>query len=212
MRKTVIIILAALVCSTAAFSQKKGHWTVNISGVYAGNLTLSGAGEDMGNALGEILATVITLGLYTPDNGGYARTDTRDFPGVAIQGGYQALSWAQITGDLYYHRRSYERYKNKDDVSPGKAVRMNRVSFLPGVKFTYIRKKSFRVYSSVSAGMGFNFGKTVTGDEMSRLNKIKFTFQTVPVGVAVGRWHYGFLDLGAGTEYFCLRAGYGYNF
>ena len=212
MKKFIIVLLTLIVCSVNSIAQEKGHWTVNVSGVYAGNLSWSKAGKDVGTAFGEIIATIITLGLYTPDNGGYARTDPHDFPGLAMQGGYQILPWMQITGDIYYHHYAYEKYKNKEDVIPAQTNKVNRIAFLPGVKFTYLNKGIFHMYSSLSAGVGFNFGKRVEGDETTPLNKVKFTAQVVPIGIALGKKHYGFLDLGAGTEYFCFRAGYGYNF
>ena len=212
MKKFIIVLLTLIVCSVNSIAQEKGHWTTNVSGVYAGNLSWSKAGEDVGTAFGEIIATIITLGLYTPDNGGYARTDPHDFPGLALQGGYQILPWMQITGDIYYHHYAYEKYKNKEDVIPAQTNKVNRIAFLPGVKFTYLNKGIFHMYSSLSAGVGFNFGKRVEDDETTPLNKVKFTAQVVPIGIALGKKHYGFLDLGAGTEYFCFRAGYGYNF
>lgn len=209
MKKVIIVLLTLIVCSVNSIAQEKGHWTANVSGVYAGNLSWSKAGEDVGTAFGEIIATIITLGLYTPDNGGYARTDPHNFPGLAMQGGYQILPWMQITGDIYYHHYAYEKYKNKEDVIPAQTNKINRIAFLPGVKFTYLNKGIFHMYSSLSAGVGFNFGKRVEDDETTPLNKAA---QVVPIGIALGKKHYGFLDLGAGTEYFCFRAGYGYNF
>lgn len=212
MKKIIVMFLLALMCSVNIFAQEKGHWTANVSGVYAGNLSWSKTGEDLGTAFGEIIATIITLGLYTPDNGGYAYTDPHDYPGFVAQGGYQILPWLQITGDLYYHHYAYERYKNKEDLVPGQTNKINRLAFLPGAKFTYLNKGIFHMYSSLSCGVGVNFGKRVTGEEVTPLNKVNFTAQVVPIGIALGRKHYGFFDLGIGSEYDFFRLGYGYNF
>ncbi len=208
------MFLLALMCSVNIFAQEKGHWTANVSGVYAGNLSWSKTGEDLATVFAEVITTIMTLGLYTPDNGGYAYTDSHDMPGFALQGGYQVLPWMQVTGDLYYHHYAYEKYVNKEDTVPGQTNNVNRITFLPGAKFTYLNKGIFHMYSSVAAGMAVNFGKRVENGEQVPLptKGVKFSAQVVPIGIALGKKHYGFLDLGAGTEYFCFRAGYGYNF
>lgn len=212
MKKFITVIILSIICLSYAQAQKKGHWTANVSGVYAGNLSWSKTGEDLGTAFGEIFATIITLGLYTPDNGGYAYTDTHDYPGLAFQGGYQVLPWLQVTGDVYYHHYAYERYAEKEDAEPTQFNQRNRIAVLPGVKFTYLNRRVVRLYSLLSAGMGVNFGKRTEDGVVTPLNKVNFTAQVVPIGVSVGRKHYGFFDLGVGSEYGFFRAGYGYNF
>lgn len=212
MKKFLIISLLSLICSVSLHAQEPGHWTGNVSAAYAGNLELSKAGADVGMAFAEILTTIFTFGLYTPGMGGYKHTENHSFPSFALQGGYQVNDWLQLTGDVYYHHFAYDQYKETEDKVPTRITKVNRVALLPGVKFTYLNKGLFHMYSSIALGAGFNYGYHEEYDVKEPFNGLRFTLQTVPVGIAIGGRNYGFLDFGVGTEYFCFRAGYGYNF
>ena len=211
MKKFLIISLLSLICSVNLHAQEPGHWTGNVSAAYVGNLEWTKAGADVGMAFAEIITTIFTLGLFTPKME-YANTVNHDCPAFALQGGYQVNDWLQITGDAYYHWFGYDQYKEREDKVPTRITRVNRVALLPGVKFTYLNKGLFHMYSSIALGAGFNFGYHDEYDVKEPFNGLRFTLQTVPVGIAIGGRNYGFLDLGVGTEYFCFRAGYGYNF
>ena len=212
MKKFLIISLLALVCSGSLHAQEPGQWTANASAAYVGNLSWVRAGEGLATALVEVFATVFTLGLYQPGSNSYARPDDVELPAFALQAGYQALPWLQVTGDLYYDYYHANEYKNEEDTTPGRVSYVNRFAFLPGVKFTYLNKGIFHMYSSVALGAGYRFGQRDASGEVTPISHLGFAVQTTPVGFAFGNDFYGFLDVGCGTEYIGLRLGAGYNF
>ena len=181
----------------------------------------NGVGQSIGQGIGEIFAVILTFGLYKPGQG-YERTENNILPAFALQGGYQVLPWLQVTGDLYYHYATSRYFTKEADVDPAKSIVGNRISLLPGAKFTYLNKGIFHMYSTVSLGAAMAFSSTTvtttneeTGDKTSETtpdNGVKFAFQLTPLGFAFGNDFYGFLDMGLGSEYSGLRAGIGYRF
>ena len=196
-------------------------WSIDVSAAYPGNLVWTGVGEGMAEGIGQVFAVIFTFGLYKPEKE-YERSEDATLPAFAIQGGYQVLPWLQVTGDLYYHNGGKKYFVKAEDLVPGKISSANRIALLPGVKFTYLNKGIFHMYSSVALGPAVRFSETTvrktnseTGEvttETTPSTAMRFAFQTTTLGFAFGNAFYGFLDMGIGTEYTGLRAGLGYKF
>lgn len=216
---SMILLLAAPAVSAQEMPDRR--WSVDVSAAYPGNMAWNGVGQSIGQGIGEIFAVILTFGLYKPGQG-YERTENNILPAFALQGGYQVLPWLQVTGDLYYHYATSRYFTKEADVDPAKSIVGNRISLLPGAKFTYLNKGIFHMYSTVSLGAAMAFSSTTvtttneeTGDKTSETtpdNGVKFAFQLTPLGFAFGNDFYGFLDMGLGSEYSGLRAGIGYRF
>ena len=207
--------------SLTSASAQDYRWDFNVGAGYPSSLAYVDAAEGVGTALGEVFAVIFTFGLYKPTNE-FERVENTLLPAFAIQGGYQVLPWLQITADAYYHHGTKDYYVKETDSEPGKMIRSNKVSILPGCKFTYLNKGAFKMYSTVSFGGALFFSKTTTvttdaetgqtSTEITPVTRPRFCVQTVPVGFSVGRAFYGFADFGIGSEYTGFRGGIGYRF
>ena len=214
MKKLLFSMLLLLAC-TEAFSQESRKWDFNFSAAIPGNLAYVGAGEGLVTAIGEVFLTIFTFGLYKPGSGTYAKTDDHTWPALALQGGYQVYDWMQVTGEFYFHNGGADQFLKESDTLPARSYSLMRFSLLPGVKFTYLNKGIFHMYSSVAAGPAFRMkrvDKTDKNEDLTPLNQASFAFQATPVGFSVGGSVYGFLDTGIGSEYIGFRAGAGIRF
>ena len=237
MKAIRVLILVFLLCLSAGVSARAAEagelqdapWNINVSAGYPGFFSYSGVGEGVGTAIGQVFAVIFTFGLYKPHSE-YERVEDSITPAFAIQAGRQVLPWLEVNGDVFYHYAQKKCFVHEADVEPQKIRVGHSVSLLPGCKFTYLNKGVFHMYSSVNIGAGFNHVtvtslKTVTTtDEVSgeehtttetvvdKTPRVRFAFQTTPVGMAVGNRFYGFFDLGVGTEYTGVRAGLGLRF
>lgn len=223
MRK--FLIISCLLLLAAPFVQAQDwdarRWSVDVSAAYPGNLVWTGVGEGVAEGIGQVFAVIFTFGLYKPEKE-YERSEDATLPAFAIQGGYQVLPWLQVTGDLYYHNAGKKYFVKAEDLVPGKISSANRIALLPGVKFTYLNKGVFHMYSSVALGPAVRFSEATvrktdneTGEvttETTSSTAMRFAFQATTLGFAFGNAFYGFLDMGIGTEYTGLRAGLGYKF
>lgn len=219
--KKWILAAAFALCGSALFAQEDHRWDVGVSAAFAGNYVMNNIGEGFGTALAQVFATIFTFGLYTP-SAEYEHQTDNTLPALAIHGGYQALPWLRVTTDIFYHNSTRTYFVKVTDPSPAKIANGNRITILPGAKFTYLNKGVFHMYSSVALGAALDIRRlretkadTETGDPVTSdvtTPRARFALQTTPVGFAVGRAFYGFLDFGIGSEYTGFRAGIGYSF
>lgn len=103
-------------------------------------------------------------------------------------------------------------YRDVYDVDNRKIGQYSGVymSILPEVRFSYINRTYFRMYSGVGLGLSL---KMVNDNAINKLETTPgVAFQLTPVGVTVGRNVYGFAELGIGTQFMGMMVGIGFRF
>lgn len=118
--------------------------------------------------------------------------DLRVTGNIGFEFAYNIMRWLAVTcsvsTNIFWHNmydsRSGQRYKTHCWAN---------VSVVPMVRFSYLTRRSLRLYSS--AGFGVALGSFEYGDGLKGYPHI----QTVPFGVALGDKVYGFAQLELGT-------------
>jgi len=84
-------------------------------------------------------------------------------------------------------------------------------SFMPSVKFNWLRKDHFGMYSKVAVGLFYDHASRETDSQTNTDNKTTVAFQVSALGLEFGSQLRGFLELGIG-EQGVLLAGLRYKF
>lgn len=105
---------------------------------------------------------------------------------------------------------SYSRMKATKTVNELKGdYNINSIYLLPQVKFFYITRDHFKLYSGAAAGIE---GRIIQ-DMQSNYGRAKFTYEVIPIGMQwAGAVVFGFTELGLGPRMSGLRIGIGYRF
>ena len=103
------------------------------------------------------------------------------------------------------------RYRNYyDSLTEEKAGRENEISvtFLPELRFNWLNREYFRMYSAVGLGFGLHHS-----NDCGYVNREMFPLlQLTYFGISVGKKVYGFAECGVGMQYTGIMAGLGYRF
>ena len=145
--------------------------------------------------------------------------------GFAAATGDQSSWWGPV-GIEYYHHVSpvvavggvavLASCKAEDEKTKSKDLKETFITVMPSVKFNWLRKKSFGMYSALSAGVMFA-SVSVKGDAKTQDADAKdetltlFMFQATALGVEFGSNIRGFVEAGVG-EKGLLCAGVRYKF
>ena len=143
----------------------------------------------------------------------------------AAAAGHQSSWWGPVGVEYYYHVTpvvavgavaEYASCKAEDEKSKTKDLSETFITVMPSVKFNWLRKKSFGMYSALSAGVMFA-SISVKGDAKTQDADAKdetltlFMFQATALGVEFGSNIRGFVEAGVG-EKGLLCAGVRYKF
>jgi len=134
-------------------------------------------------------------------------TDTWNFGFSSLSAELPLMNWLSVpftfTWALNFTRVS-DSFNNRSRVMADASLGM-----MAGVKFKYLKREKFNLYSSLHAGLGLTNVGHITGTPNAELVP---AFQIVPIGVTVGGSVFGFAEVGVGTVYFGGHAGVGYRF
>ena len=139
--------------------------------------------------------------------------------------GSQASFFGPIGVEYYYHVSpvvavggvaSYAKCKAEDKKTHKDDLNESFITVMPSVKFNWLRRKSFGMYSALSAGLMFlsvSFDDSVKAadPDAQKETKAKFMFHATALGVEFGGNLRGFAELGFG-EKGLLCAGLRYKF
>lgn len=145
--------------------------------------------------------------------------------GFAAATGDQSSWWGPV-GIEYYHHVSpvvavggvavLASCKAEDEKTKSKDLKETFITVMPSVKFNWLRKKSFGMYSALSAGV--MFASISTNESVKQADpKAKdetlaaFMFQATALGIEFGGDFRGFVEAGLG-EKGLLCAGLRYRF
>lgn len=143
----------------------------------------------------------------------------------AAAAGDQSSWWGPIGAEYYYHLTpcvavggvlAYASCKAEDEKSKQKDLSETFITVMPSVKFNWLRKKNFGMYSALSAGVMFASisvkGAAKDADKDAKDETItNFMFQATALGLEFGGNFRGFVEAGLG-EKGLLCAGLRYKF
>ena len=145
---------------------------------------------------------------------------------ISAAAGDQSSFWGPVGVEYYYHVSpvvglgavaSYAGCKAEDDKTRKDDLTESFFTVMPSVKFNWLRKKNFGMYSAVSAGVMFC---SVSCNDNAKANDPKakdetlttFMFQATALGAEFGGEQFrGFAEIGVG-EKGLLCAGLRYKF
>ena len=143
----------------------------------------------------------------------------------AAAAGDQSSWWGPIGAEYYYHISPvvgvggvlvYAHCKAEDKKSQQKDLTETFITVMPSVKFNWLRKKNFGMYSALLAGLMFasisvdGLAKNVDPDAKDE-TITNFMFQATALGLEFGGNIRGFVEAGVG-EKGMLCAGLRYKF
>lgn len=120
---------------------------------------------------------------------------------------YRIKKWLDVGGYLSYWGKWGSTSSNFNDALLSRD-RLNRISVVPVVRFTWLNKPLVRLYSS--AGLGVVFG-WYSGNFDDAAGRPSVTGQFTPIGIAVGKSLFGFAEIGLGSQGTMIM-GLGYRF
>ena len=135
----------------------------------------------------------------------------------AAAAGDQSSWWGPMGVEYYYHISPvvalggvaiYAGCKAEDEKTKKKDLNETFITLMPSVKFNWLRKKYFGMYSGLSAGVMF---LSVSGGNNEDESLASFMFQATALGVEFGGNFRGFVEAGLG-EKGTLCAGLRYKF
>ena len=145
---------------------------------------------------------------------------------ISAAAGDQSSFWGPIGVEYYYHVSpvigvgavaAYASCKAEDEKTHKEDLTESFITVMPSVKFNWLRKKNFGMYSGVSAGVMFC---SVSCNDNAKANDPKakdetittFMFQATALGAEFGSEQFrGFIEAGVG-EKGLLCAGLRYKF
>lgn len=143
----------------------------------------------------------------------------------AAAAGDQSSFWGPVGIEYYYHVSpvvavggvaAFAGCKAEDEKSKTRDLNEKFITVMPSVKFNWLRKKSFGMYSALSAGVMFSSvsveGEAKTADPDAKDETVtSFMFQATALGLEFGGKVRGFVEAGLG-EKGLLCAGLRYKF
>lgn len=195
MKKILVMMVAAMMAATSVNAQSNGYDTKHEVGVFYGV-------ESASNLLS------VYTGMF------------------AAAAGDQSSWWGPIGAEYFYHLSpvigvgavaEYAGCKAVDDKTGKKDLTETFVTVMPSVKFNWLRKKHFGMYSGLSAGVMF---LSISVDESAKAadpeaedeTLATFMFQVTALGAEFGGTNLrGFIEAGLG-EKGTLCAGLRYKF
>jgi len=145
---------------------------------------------------------------------------------ISAAAGDKSSFWGPIGAEYYYHISpvvglgavaAYAGCKAEDEKTRKDDLTETFITVMPSVKFNWLRKKNFGMYSSLSAGVMFvsvscNDNAKAADPKAKDETLTSFMFQATPLGMEFGSEQFrGFVEAGIG-EKGVLCAGLRYKF
>ncbi len=196
MKKLLVMVAAAMMAVTSVNAQTDGYDTKHEVGVFYGAGSIS-----------DVLSVYSSL--------------------FSAAAGEQSSWWGPIGVEYFYHATpvvsvggavTYASCEAIDEKSKRKDLNESFISVMPSVKFNWLRKKNFGMYSGLSAGVMFlslSLDSELTKEEDPDAKEetlTSFMFQITALGAEFGGTNFrGFVEAGFG-EKGMLCAGLRYKF
>lgn len=123
-----------------------------------------------------------------------------ELPTFSLSYFYSINSWLMVGGEIYYwggYARIHERITDEYIATTG----VTGLSVAPAVRFQYINRKYWGLYSGLSVGLFFNIdGANEMYNGNTAYNYLRPAFQVTAVGVRFGDRIYGTAEAGIGNK------------
>lgn len=187
-KKIFLVALTALI-ATVSMNAQAGYYTKHEIGISYGFGSNSDIVNGFGGGLGKSLAG--------------ARGENRTRIGaISAEYFYHASKIIGVGGIFSYARYKEDTYFGSDDTKLG-ADTDNYFTVMPAVKFNWLRKNHFGMYSKLAAGVSFSSIKfeDESGNQSNSDNKTHFNWQASLVGIEAGGGALRcFAELGIGEQ------------
>ena len=189
MKKILLMAVAALI-ATVNVSAQEGYDTKHEIGISYG----FGSNSDIINGFGGGLGKAL----------GGARSENRmRFGALSAEYFYHVSEVIGVGGILSYARYKEDVYWRSDDTKSGVDTN-NYFTIMPSVKFNWLRKDHFGMYSKLAAGVSlcnFKSENENKNSESETENQVKFNWQASLIGIEAGGSRLrGFAELGFGEQ------------
>ena len=195
MKKFMMTLMAAmLLCGTMNAQENKHEISVSYG---------AGTTTDFIDGWGKVGALMFTGGTTTFEN-------EKHFGPIAAEYFYRISPVVGVGVIGVYEKTTEEAHYRGTKI--GKTTRSD-ISVMPAVKFNWLRKQNWGMYSKIGAGVTFE-KKKETDDEKNTSksdNATMFNFQVTALGVEFGKTVCGFAEVGFG-EQGAVLAGRRYKF
>lgn len=189
MKKILLVAVAALI-ATANVRAQEGYDTKHEIGLSYG----FGSNSDIISGFGGSLGAGISG----------SRTENRTrFGAISAEYFYHASEVIGVGGILSYARYKEDVISNRDDSKIGTDID-NYFTIMPAVKFNWLRKDHFGMYSKLAAGVGLanmKYDTDKNSNPNDTDNKAFFNWQASLIGVEAGGSRLrAFVELGFGEQ------------
>ena len=123
---------------------------------------------------------------------------------------YHANKWLGVGGTLTYFSYFNNYYDVLTDASVGHNT-IHHISIYPTVRFSWLNRKSFSLYSSFGIGSRLVLQNDVLRSDVNNSGRIGIACQITLVGFTIGKRYYGFSDLSTLGTQGIITAGIGYR-
>ena len=204
--KKIITMTVALLMGAATINAQEGYEDTN----HEVAISYGVASTSQILNVFETIVGVITGGKFTNE---------REFGPLSVEYFYHAKKWLSVGGIFVYGNNTQDiiRYDSSvDGMKQVGDVTRNYFTLMPAVKFDWLRKKHFGLYSKVAVGATLREEKMTsydtTKDPSSSDNMLHVNWQASPIGIEAGGT-YGrvFGEVGMG-EQGIARSGLRYKF
>ena len=197
MKKIVLMVVAAMMATMTVQAQNED--LKNEIGVsYGAGLSLIGDG--IGNGIGKAFGQL----------GGYKYTNDKQFGSLSVEYFRHLNSNNRVAiGGIFAYSR-YGEDELKDNVKVGDRTR-NYFTLMPAVKYYWVNKNHFGLYSKVAVGATYMSSKVTENGVDENNSKVYFMCQVSAIGVEFGGKLRGFVEAGVGEQGIVL-AGLKYKF
>ena len=197
MKKVILMVVAALMATMTVQAQNED--LKNEIGVSYG-LGVSLIGDGLGNGLGNLLGNM----------SGYKYENDSQFGSLSVEyfrhlNGNPKLAFGGI---FSYSRYGEDVYKDGSKVGDRNR---NYYTLMPAMKYSWINKHHFALYSKVAVGGTLASSKSTENGKSENNSKLYFMGQVSAIGVEFGSQFRGFVEAGFGDQGM-LMAGLRYKF
>ncbi len=214
-KTTKCIIAALLLCGASINAQAQDYYESKHEiaiGVGAGsNSQIINDLSDLCSLSAEALVTsAMTGGTLT----GYTTYENKsEVPPISVEYFYHVSKVIGIGGIACFNSKTEDMYCNVQNNASGKQEKENigegkklNLTIMPAVKFDWLRKKNFGLYSKAALGLTYMHEKQTTNysgseKEVYNDNSVQFNFHATLIGAEAGSQKFrAFVELGMGEQ------------
>ncbi len=194
--KSIKMMMAAILLCGAMSAQAQDYYeTKHEFGIAIGGASNSQILNGMEKFATVLVTTAGTLGTVQP-----SYENTSEIPTISLDYYYHVTKGVAVGGIFVINGRTEDLMTNKTKVGEAKRYTF---TLMPAVKFDWLRKKYFGMYSKFGLGLSMlsDSQKKDNGEKLNSETRWYVNFQASLLGAEVGSEHIrGFAELGYGEQ------------